>query len=431
MADLIVSIIDEFNIQTIDQHMDTTNIIEELKVSLCRLKEEIITNAKIKIYFYGKDKYNILEKSLIKDFEIIKNIDEYKNSDKKSQYSQINVLIVSEETINNNLDSNSYFNDIIYYDKLMNYMFNISGKIYYSNYDYNYLLKSLEKSKSKDIETIVVGNSYPLTGIDAKLLKDKTVSLALSSQDLYYPYKLAKLAINNNNNIKRCIIGAGYYLVNHDLSKSRSEDAIDRVKNVYYPILKDKHNSEQVDSIEIPDIKKVLNDNVINYIFDLSFIDTYFKDLIYRDNNGYFNLNFKREVNNMLGLVKLSDISEQEKWRLGECRADQHNKLSKYTKTTDEYNHIFNEFIGFLEENNIDPIIVIFPNTKYYSNFLDKNYENEFYNIMKKIKERYKVKIIDFSKENIFLEEDFIDFDHMSEAGAIKITKEINNLLQY
>ncbi len=82
-----------------------------------------------------------------------------------------------------------YFDDIIYYDKLMNHMFNISEKIYYNNYDYNYLLKSLEKYKSEDIETLVVGNSYPLTGIDIKLLNSNSVSLALSSQDLYYSYK--------------------------------------------------------------------------------------------------------------------------------------------------------------------------------------------------------------------------------------------------
>lgn len=429
LADLVVNIIEKFNCQSKYESISEYDIRGELKSLLYSLKREILSDFKIKIYFYGRDKYNILNKSLNKNITIIEDINEFKISHNLEQEREINVLIVSEETVDDDLYFKLYFNDIIYYDKLMNHIFNISEKIYYNNYDYNYLLKSLEKSKSKDIETIVVGNSYPLTGIDIKLLNSNSVSLSLSSQDLYYSYKLAQVAISNNKNIKRCIIGAGYYLVNHDLSKSKSEYSVNMVKNVYYPILKDKHNSNKVDIIEILNIEKILNDYVIRYILNLQFLDYHFKDLIYRDNNGYFNENFTRESNSILGGEKLSNISEEEKFRLGEYRANQHNKLSKYKETTDEYNYIFNEFISFLEENNIEPIIVVFPSTKYYSKFLDKNYEKEFYKIVDRIKER--TKIIDFSKQDrLFIEDDFIDFDHMSEAGAIKITNELNKLLR-
>lgn len=74
----------------------------------------------------------------------------------------------------------------------MNDMFVISEKIYYENYDYNYLSKTLEKCKRENIETLVVGNSYPLTGIDSKLLSNISENLSISSQDLYYSYKLAE-----------------------------------------------------------------------------------------------------------------------------------------------------------------------------------------------------------------------------------------------
>lgn len=425
LADLIVNLIEQFNSKTDYQYINIENIVDNLKVALNKLKTDIINRIKINIYFYGDDKYNILQKALIKEFKVISDFNEYSNIDKKLQGQQLNILIISEETRSFNLEDNLYFDDIIYYDTVMNYMFNISEKIYYSNYDYNYLLKSLEKAMYKDIDTIIVGNSYPLTGIDVNLLDSKCVSLALSSQDLYYSYKLAQLAINNNENIKRCIIGAGYYLVNHDLSRSKSEDARNRVKNVYYPILMDKHNSEQVDNIEILNLRRLLNDYTVDYIFDLTFLDAYFKDLIFRDNNGYFNLNFDRKINNMLGKVKLSDLKEDEKYQLGRCRADQHNKLSKYTNTTDEYNHVFNEFMKFLNNKNIEPILVVFPSTKYYNKFLNKNYEESFYTIVSEISEKFEIKIIDFSKNDIFEESDFIDFDHMSEVGAIKITKKL------
>jgi hypothetical protein len=425
LSDGIVNIIENFD----NQEIYKENIVEKLKLLIEKFTLYMNEFNNVNIFFFGEDKYKLFKNIVSANIVHIDKIDDFIHSFKEHDNSIVDVLILSEETCELESKFNLFFNDIIFYDKLMNYMFNISDKIYYDNYDYNYLIKSLEKSKDADIEAIVVGNSYPLTGIDMKLLTIKGISLALSSQDLYYSYQLAKLAIENNENIKTCIIGGGYYLVNHDLSKARSEYSVSMVKNTYYPILKDKHNSETVETIEILNIKKFLNDKVIEYIFNLGVLDYYFKDLIFRDNDGYFNLNFKREMNSMLGGIKLSDISESEKYVLGKNRAGQHNKLSGYKETSKEYNEIFNEFICFLHEKNIEPIIIMFPNTKYYSKFLNESYEREFYNTIEQVNKKWKIKLIDFSKKDIFEESDFIDFDHMSEIGAIKITKEINQYL--
>lgn len=429
LADLLVNIIEEFNTLKVNEEINLENIITKLKLSMLELKREII-DIKVNVYFYGKDKYNILHKSLNSEVMIIRDINEYLNKDIETNYRTIDILILSEETVEADFEFELYFNDVIYYDREMNYLFNISEKIYYSNYDYNYLTNAIEESKSKDVESIVVGNSYPLTGIDASILDLKSVSMALSSQDLYYSYKLAELVINNNENIKRCIIGGGYYLVNHDLSKSKNEDAINRVKNVYYPILKDKHNSETVDIIKIPELKQYIDNKVIRYIFDLNYLDKYFNRLIYSSNKNYFNENRTREKNNMLSGTSLESISEDDKYRLGAVRAFQHNKLSKYVKTTDAYIRIFEDFIKFLESKNIEVVIVIFPNTKYYNEFLDKTFEIEFYRIIDRFRSK-NFKLIDFSREGGFEEKDFIDFDHMSELGANKITNMINNILKY
>ncbi|MFR4163524.1 MAG: hypothetical protein ACLT0R_12985 [Paraclostridium sordellii] len=428
LADIVVNIIENFNDESIDLYVDKKNRIDKLIKSLSNLKEDF-NSIEVNLYFYGKDKYNIIDRCTNKNVIYINDINEYIHLNNEIKNDQIKILIVSEETVDSNLDFNLYFNDVLYYDKLMNAMFEISEKIYYENYDYNYLLKSLEKCKCENIETLVVGNSYPLTGIDSKLLSNKSENLSISSQDLYYSYKLAKEVINNNENIKRCIIGAGYYLVNHDLSKCKSEYSVNMVKYLYYPILKDKHNSEKVDIIEFLTLGKVLNNDLIDYIFNLEFLHKYFIDLIYRENNGYFNKNLRREMISILQGVKLSDINEDEKYRLGEFRASQHNDLSKYTETKKEYNLIFNDFINFLEEKGVEPVIVVFPTTKYYSKFINETYKDEFYKIIDGIKEKYTVKLVDFSKIDIFEEDDFIDFDHMSESGCIKITHELNKIL--
>ncbi len=428
LADEVVNIIENFNSESIDLCVNQKNRIDNLIKALSNFKKDI-NNIEVNLYFCGRDKYNIIDKCTNKKVIYIDNINEYIRLNNEPKNDQVNILIVSEETIYSDLDFNLYFNDVLYYDKLMNSIFEVSENIYSANYDYNYLSKTLEKCKCENINTLVVGNSYPLTGIDVKLLSNKSVNLSISSQDLYYSYKIAKEAINNNENIKRCIIGAGYYLVNHDLSKCKSEYSVNMVKCLYYPILKDKHNSEKVDTIEFLNLRKVLKNDLIDYIFNLEFLHNHFIDLIYRENNGYFNKNQSREMISILQGVKLSSISEDEKYRLGESRANQHNDLSKYTETKKEYNCIFNEFISFLKDKGVEPVIVVFPTTKYYSKFINKTYEDEFYKIIDGIKEKYEVKLIDFSKMDIFEEDDFIDFDHIGESGAIKITHELDKIL--
>lgn len=423
MVDEVVRVIEAFN-SSFEKDISINKLILIMNGFCCEL-DKIPVN----IFFYGKDKYHILKSSSKVRMKNITDMDDYIKSYKKYHESSIDILIVSEETTNMNGDFTTYFSDVIHYDKLMNLIFSISENLYYERYDYNYLLKSMEQARRCDIETIVVGNSYPLTGIETKILTGKAVSLALSSQDLYYSYRLAVSAIKNNSNIKKCIIGAGYYLVNHDLSKSKSEDAIRRIKDVYYPILGDKHNSEAVEELEKITVTETLNDNVISFIFNLNFLEDYFKDLIYRSNDEYFNHYITREMNSVMKNIKLSDVYEDEKWRLGRWRAEQHNKLSKYMETTKEYEEIFNEFIDFLKESKVEPIIVVFPNTKYYSKYLNENYEKEFYGIISRKQNHCDLRVIDFSKNSMFLDEDFIDFDHMNQKGARKLTMELNKLL--
>lgn len=426
LVDITVDIIESFNSESINEYSDKKYRVNTLMNALNKFYNDI-SSIKINLYFYGKDKYNIKDRCFNKKLIYVENINDCVK--KLNEDNSINILIVSEETIHCNIDFDLYFDEVIYYDKLMNSMFEITEKIYYENYDYNYLLKSIENCEGRNLNTLIVGNSYPLTGIDCKLLSCKSISLALSSQDLYYSYKLAKKVIAKNKNIKNCIIGAGYYLVNHDLSKCKSDYSKNLVKNVYYPILKDKHNSDKVEDMKLTNLKDILKNDAIDYIFNLDFLDYHFRDLIYRENNGYFNNNCTRENNSILRGVKLSLISEDEKYRIGEIRANQHNDLSKYTETAKEYNSIFDEFILFLKENDIEPIIVVFPSTKYYTKFVNKIYENEFYNIINGLYEKYEIKLVDFTKIDMFEEDDFIDFDHMSESGAIKVTKYINKIL--
>lgn len=95
------------------------------------------------------------------------------------------------------------------------------------------------------------------------------------------------------------------------------------------------------------------------------------------------------------------------------------------------YKHIDNIYIlGKLVSNNVKPILIDFNNTKYYNKFLNKDYIIEFNNIMQDLKLKYKFEFIDLNKySRTFKDQDFLDFDNLSDAGAIKATKIINELI--
>ncbi len=78
LADLVVNIIEKFNSQNKCENISEYDIRDELKLLLYNLKKEILSGFKINIYFYGRDKYSILNKSLNKNITIIEDINEFK-----------------------------------------------------------------------------------------------------------------------------------------------------------------------------------------------------------------------------------------------------------------------------------------------------------------------------------------------------------------
>lgn len=374
----------------------------------------------IQIYFMGKDKYNILEKCINSNIKInyISNCDNI-----ISEENSFKILIISEESVEN-LNITYDFNKTIYYDEFINNLFNDIVENYHKNYDYHYLINSIEDSKNSYVESIVVGSSYPLFGICESYLDKKTIKLALPSQDLYYSYQVARKSIESNKNIKSCLIGIGYYIVNHDLSRGKGEEAIYFVKNVYYPILGDSHNMQLNKDIKF-DYDKY--DSLTRFIFDINFLYYYLDELVYRNNNGYNNTTQTNSEFIRLGKLSLEDISsEKDKFELGKSRADQHNKLLQYNQTSLEYIEIFREFITYLNESNVEPVVIVFPTTKYYRKYLHKDFKLKLSQIIENSRNEFDFKVIDLNEFDIFEERDFRDVDHLNQLGSMKATILIN-----
>lgn len=156
MVDTTVKLIQHFNLDN-SNYCECEVILKELVVAIREFIDYLFEFYKINIYFEGKDKCNLIDKCL-----------NYKNINyKKNYYNEVynnknhfNILLISEDT--SNLDNiNKNYDEILYYDEFINDMFYNVNQIYFNNYDYNYLLNSMEMCKNPDVEMIIVGNSYP------------------------------------------------------------------------------------------------------------------------------------------------------------------------------------------------------------------------------------------------------------------------------
>lgn len=249
----------------------------------------------------------------------------------------------------------------------------------------------------KNINGIITGLSYAEVGIKENLLPNNFTNFALSAQDLYYDFLLLKYLYNFKevkSTLKYVLINLGYYSFDYDMTKTISKYRIHRYVNYF----NEYHNNHDVIGVAI---------NRLFYEKRISFSD-------------YSNMNKIKEIT----LLKPNDKN-------GEYEALK-NSTMNYNDTRHEYENIFENYLLFLKENNLKPIIVVCPASYYYRKYFDKSSKKDkFYNILQKYKKRYDFQIIDYFDSDLFNETDFWDYSHLNGKGAEKFTNILNNEIKW
>ncbi|NRY60048.1 nucleoside-diphosphate sugar epimerase/dehydratase [Clostridium beijerinckii] len=308
----------------------------------------------------------------------------------------------------------SQYNEEIY-EQLMK--MNIDKNIilqYYKltdNYE-NYckrLINNYLEDKYNSTEVLVTGISYAFKGFIELYCLKEAYSFAAGSQDLYYDYNIMKYLFDNHKfkmeKIKKIIIGISYYSFQYDMSLS----SIKSRTLLYYEAIGKCHNFKE--------IEKVYEE--------------------YRINRNIADLICKKHIDgnyefawNIINIKSFEEKSFEEKQIIGKKQAELDcNK--DYPKTVKENIQILKDYIMLLKENNINPVIVVFPASKYYYNNFSTRIENEFKNIIKNLKCEFKFQYIDYFRSNIFEDCDFEDVSHLNIKGAEKFTKILNNEIEW
>lgn len=287
------------------------------------------------------------------------------------------------------------------------------------NYDYYYMLNSLNEACEEKTNTIVTGSSYSVFGFEKSHLVG-SVNLGLGSQDLYYALKGVYNVIDKNSNIENVVVLAGPYYFFSDLSRSQNTDELLRISKVYQPLYKDVHNA-----IFLEPKKCFLPESCI---WNVSKVVEAYSISEYQRN--YFNEDRPREnlgARTWTRNCGWHSLTEEERVVAGEKRASLHNKSIKYESSFLENKAIFKDFIKDCNERKINVLMVITPTTRYYREFLDKRFLEIFYEVLNECTGI--VHLIDLYDSNDFDNNDFNDVDHLSENGAKKLTKIISDLL--
>lgn len=293
----------------------------------------------------------------------------------------------------------------------------LTTQFFRQNYDYLWLRTMLEQAgRSKTPgSTLITGSSHALNGI-AEGCWRQAFNCSMHSQDIYYDFQCARRVLERAEPgvFVRCFLVMGYYIAYQDLSRSKiSRETV--IANVYEPIFHDAHNwhspshRDPWDGLgDIPEpIKTACEEAAVQKLLEYG---TYYSEI--RPRGTLFDLKGRT----------WAEVSQAERNAMGQARAADHNKLFQHKESFDENKRILGEFIQYLTAHQVQPIVVIPPFSPEYDRFVLPELRAGVLELLDAVPED--VHYVDFhSAKELFTPADFMDTDHLSAAGAEKVSR--------
>lgn len=245
----------------------------------------------------------------------------------------------------------------------------------------------------------VTGVSHAYAGTDIQEFSMPGMNLALTSQDLFYDYELAKIVLKNKRYIKFCIIGCAPFILHADLTKSVN---IDRAL-AYYPVVKTLHNHW-------------LSEKILLELFNSTYVKSY--DLF--DTEITFEDCFRSCTQNKDFLI--DDFINARK-----NLAEWDNKY--YAKTVDEYKEILTNYVKDCLKVNVQPLLVIYPVSEFYNKYFSAKIFEELRYFLNDLSQEFQVPFYDYAADTRFNISDFFDVEHLNVRGAKKFSRILNSKL--
>ena len=263
------------------------------------------------------------------------------------------------------------------------------------------------QENAEDVETLIFGSSHTFYGIRPKYFESKTFSLANVSQGLTQDFYFLEYWADRYKNLNSIIVPISFFsLFSQDLEYG-SESYRCRYYRIYmdcdlYPYFS-LYNLEWSDYRTAKAKMESLYDSFTNKKEDWG-CDEYGwgtayplsgKNMVDWNNGSEADAAVKRHT------VKSWDYIEQ-----------------NYAK--------MKEMAEFCKKRNINMVLVTTPCWHSYYDNLPQEQLSKMYELTHKIQKEYNLPYFDYLKDKRFEADDFYDSNHLSDVGAIKFTKILN-----
>lgn len=249
-------------------------------------------------------------------------------------------------------------------------------------------------SQRRKIEVYISGISYHNDGIDdsvfCRKIGKEAFNFANRAQDIFYDYQIAKLLDKEKllQDTTHYIVGLCYYSFDYDLSKVGGGWEIIR----YYPYIKEQHNLASACPFEafVCKAKEYMEKNEIYYRL-------FHKSADY----GYI-------------------VNNEEGQKTAKMDFKKNNPITVW-----ENKEILKQFLTFLKDRSIKPIIVIMPAIEGYVKGCPQALKQRFYDSLMECTEGMDIQILDYFGKYYGDISDYYHVTHFNRKGAEKFTERL------
>ncbi len=285
----------------------------------------------------------------------------------------------------------------------------VEGKLRKIPTTYSIKKKTLD-TKAKEINTVILGSSHALYGIDPEYFKNPTINLSNSSQSLYFDKEILMQQIDNLPKLKTVVFTMSYMALYYDMN-----DVTESLRTyAYYHYWGIKnHDFSYLDS---------KNHSIIAFLGVprvISAAKTGFKQI--SDEGGSItDYGFNK--------MDSTDCNKRVTDTLGKQKLFYHKTLIKQHNLKINID-IMEEMLNALKKRNINVYIIYAPAYKTYYQYFDDAQVKSNDSVINVLCKRYDAHYFNWVKDTSFVKQDFYDNDHLNKYGAAKFSTILDSVI--
>ncbi len=262
------------------------------------------------------------------------------------------------------------------------------------------------------VETLILGNSHALNGINPAYMDGNAYNLAFAGQTLKYDWELLQYYGSSLTHLKNIIIPISYFSLYNNLESNSTNKFRLKYYKINFGILREEnilYNLEMV-SVKFPKNISTIQQHLRGISPD-------------KDSSG------KREE--YLGWstrnYTVDDIEKE-----GKEKAAKHERYIRPGELASNM-HYLDNIISFAEQHKCKLYFITTPHYASYYRNMETDYFTRARHIMDSICSlpySTPVRYIDMMKDSRFTKSDFVNSDHLSVSGAARLSSILNGLLR-